>query len=88
MDEEIQKKEEIKRPENEFSRIVRIDSVLSSGTSASRKTRNYSISIEAKPDELDGLAKRFELPEINKLEADLVLKKDSGTKSGMSSKGM
>lgn len=87
MNEEPQKREEIKRPENEFSRIVSIDSVLSYGTTASRKTRNYSISIEAKPEELDGLAKRFKLPEITKLEADLILKKDSGTTSGTSSKG-
>ena len=78
---------EIKRPINEFSRIVRIDSVLSSGSSASRNARNYNIFIEAKKEELEGLAKRFQLPDIGKLEADLVLRKDSGTKSGTSSKG-
>ena len=78
---------EIKRPTNEFSRIVRIDSVLSSGSSASRNARNYNVCIEAKTEELEGLAKRFQLPDIGKLEADLVLRKDSGTKSGMSSKG-
>jgi len=52
-------------PQNEFSRVVKADSILGS------RRRGYTVRINARDDELIALAKRFDLPEFSKLEADL-----------------
>ena len=54
----------IQRPENEFSRTYRVESVLGS------KQRDYQASIDASDDELVELAKRFDLSNIEKLQAE------------------
>ena len=62
----------IQRPENEFSRRYRTDTVLPSG----RTARDYKVSIEANEEERAALAARFRLSEITRLEADVVLRRD------------
>jgi len=53
---------------NEFSRPYRTDIVLGV------RRREYATQISAEPEELEGLAKRFSLSRISKLEADIVLR--------------
>jgi hypothetical protein len=71
----------IHRPENEFSRIYRVESILGS------KQRDYQASIDASHEELVELAKRFGLFNIDKLQADLVMRREPGIK-GTSNRGM
>lgn len=71
----------IQRPENEFSRKYRVESVLGS------KQRDYQTSIDASDDELVELAKRFDLSNIEKLQADLIMRREPGIK-GTSNRGM
>ena len=62
----------IQRPENEFSRRYRTDTVLPGG----RTARDYKVSIEANEEERAALAARFRLSEIARLEANVVLRRD------------
>ena len=62
----------IQRPENEFSRRFRTDTVLPGG----RTARDYRVSIEANEEERAALAARFRLSEIARLEANVVLRRD------------
>ena len=62
----------IQRPENEFSRRYRTDTVLPGG----RTARDYKVSIEANEEERAALAERFRLSEIARLEANVVLRRD------------
>ena len=62
----------IQRPENEFSRKYRADTVLPGG----RTARDYKVSIEANEEERAALAERFRLSEIARLEANVVLRRD------------
>ena len=62
----------IQRPENEFSRRYRSDTVLPGG----RTARDYKVSIEANEEERAALAERFRLSEIARLEANVVLRRD------------
>jgi len=57
---------------NEFSRVYRAESIL-----AVSKRRDYDISIAASEEERGALARRFSLPDIGALEADLTLRNDS-----------
>jgi len=61
----------VQLPANEFSRPYRTDVILGP------KRRDYSLSITANEEERKGLAERFSLSEIAKLEADLILRKDN-----------
>ena len=63
----------IQRPENEFSRTYRTETVLSGG---GRSGRDYRTAIEATNEELEALAERFHLSEFSRLEADVVLRRD------------
>jgi hypothetical protein len=62
----------LKKPQNEFSRPIRSDIILSPRSSR----RNYNSNISATETELQQLAKRFKLSKITQLQADLVLTKD------------
>ena len=64
----------IQRPRNEFSRTYRTESVLGS------KQRDYQVSIDASDEERAGLAKRFDLSYIGKLQAKLVMRREPGVK--------
>lgn len=60
------------RPPNEFSRKYNVESILGGGP----RQRDFRTSIEAKEEERNGLANRFELFNIDKLKADLMLRKE------------
>jgi len=62
----------VRRPPNEFSRTYRADSIVAAG-----RRRDYVISISAEENELDALAKRFNIANIAKLNADLKMRHDS-----------
>ena len=64
----------IQRPQNEFSRTYRTESVLGS------KQRDYQASIEATEEEREKLAQRFDLANIGCLQADLVMRREPGIK--------
>ena len=66
----------IERPKNEFSRPYRTEIILGP------RRREYSTSISAEPEEREALAERFSLSEISRLEADLVLKRESSRRGG------
>jgi hypothetical protein len=66
----------IERPENEFSRTYRTESVLGS------KPRDYQISIQATEEERAALAMRFDLSNIGKLEAELTMRREPSVKGG------
>lgn len=65
----------IQLPENEFSRTLRTEIILSP------RRREYEYQISANEEELELLAKRFKLSKISKLEADLVLRRDRNNSS-------
>ena len=72
--------DESNRPSNEFSRTVPPDKVLKlhgkhqrSQGSNRMPERQYSVEIDASPEECKALASRFELPAIESLEASLSL---------------
>jgi hypothetical protein len=69
------------RPPNEFSRKFNIESVLGGGP----RQRDYRTSIEANEEERAGLADRFDLSNIDKLQAALTLRKEG--KLGGSTRG-
>jgi hypothetical protein len=69
------------RPPNEFSRKFNVDSVLGGGP----RQRDYRTSIEAKEEERAGLADRFDLSNIDKLQAEVTLRKEG--KLGGSTRG-
>lgn len=62
----------VERPANEFSRSYRVEGILSGG----HRQRDYSVKIEAKEDELEKLASRFDLNRIYQLEADVALRRE------------
>lgn len=64
-------KGKLETPQNEFSRPIKVDNVLG------QRKRDYNIEISAKEEELEGLAKRFSLSNIQKLSADLSLCRDN-----------
>lgn len=70
----------IKRVPNEFSRNYLTERVLGN------KYRDYQVSIDASDEERAELAKRFDLSNISKLEAELVMRREPGIK-GTSNRG-
>ncbi len=74
-----------KKPQNEFSRPIHTDVILSPRSSR----RQYNAQIAAEEEELENLANRFSLSKITKLDADLTLTKDSArSASGSSSRSV
>lgn len=71
------------KPQNEFSRPIRTEILLS--PRSSRRTHNSQIT--ATSDELQKLADRFSLSKITKLDANLELSKDDVRSSVSSSRG-
>lgn len=63
---------QIERPVNEFSRTYNTDRVLGN----TPRQRDYSISVEADEAERHALADRFDLFNIDKLEADLKMRRE------------
>jgi hypothetical protein len=59
------------RPPNEFSRTYQVERIL-----GGPRQKDYEISIQANEEEREGLAKRFDLSNIEKLEAELFLRRD------------
>ena len=59
----------VERPENEFSRLYNTESVLY------RRRDDYEASVSATEKELELLAKRFKLPSIGCLQADVGMRK-------------
>lgn len=62
----------IVRPPNEFSRKYNVESILGGGP----RQRDYKTTIEAKEEERNNLASRFELSNIDRLQAELTLRKE------------
>lgn len=62
-------------PQNEFSRPLHTRIILNS------RRNQYNVDLSAEQEELDGLAKRFSLPKILKLTADLELRRDRHSSS-------
>ena len=67
---------DIQRPQNEFSRTFRTESVLGN------KPRDYQVSIQATEEERKALAMRFDLSNIGKLEAELCMRREPSAKGG------
>ena len=72
----------VDRPQNEFSRTYRTESVLGGGP----RQRDYQMSVEATEEERSALAKRFDLSDISKLEAELSMRREPNVK-GSSNRG-
>lgn len=70
---------QVETQQTEFSRFIRIDSVLS-GTRT-----EYSTSVEARSEEREALATRFKYIGIPRLKADITLAKDAKMGSGRAS---
>ena len=68
------------KPQNEFSRPIHTDIILSPRSSR----RKYNQQISATTNELQNLAKRFSLSNISKLDANLILTKDDSRLSSSS----
>ena len=65
-------------PPNEFSRTLRPERILRSG---SQRSSGYQVSFQAEPNECQALASRFDLSEIASLATDLTLRPgDSGNR--------
>lgn len=71
----------VSRPQNEFSRTFKTESVLGS------KTRDYQTVIEASEDERAALATRFDLANILSLKSDLIMRREPGIK-GTANRGV
>eukprot|EP00977_Amphora_coffeiformis_P022650 scaffold11172_cov172-Amphora_coffeaeformis.AAC.3 len=74
---------------NEFSRLIDPERVLKIGSSSAsnRNRREYRMALEASEEECQALAKRFDLPALDRLQAeDVVLRPASGT-SGVEVEG-
>lgn len=63
----------VERPKNEFSRTFRPERILGGGP----RQRDYAVSVEAEVDERSALALRFDLSNIDKLEAEVSLRREA-----------
>lgn len=62
----------VDRVPNEFSRTYRVDRILGGGP----RQRDYMIEVEAKEDELQNLATRFDLRDLFRLQAEVALRRE------------
>jgi hypothetical protein len=74
-------------PRNEFSRPVQPDRVVGRG-GGSRNRRSYDLSIVATAEECRALARRFDLPDLASLSADLSLRSSSSAAASAAAFGI